>query len=167
MAKPDDDSGDSPLGRQLKAEFDAALAGHYDPILILLKAHLYIENLLERIIVASLKRGDRVFENARLSFFQKLVLVDSLDTVPDNVITSVRHLNTLRNGIAHQIERSISEADVRRLGDPLGEVFQRARAQNHYSTNIGFNTIVAYVCGFLAAKVEKLETPTRPKTSEG
>jgi hypothetical protein len=101
------ESEETPLARSLRAELDAALRGHHDPILILLKSHLHIENLLERLIVAYLPRGDSVTERARLSFFQKLVLLDSMELIPDSILTPVRHLNKLRNDIAHRLDRHI------------------------------------------------------------
>ena len=43
-----------------------------EEVLLVLQFHLHIENMLERIILGSLERGDKLLEKAGLSFHQKL-----------------------------------------------------------------------------------------------
>lgn len=61
-----------------------------DPTVAVLKMHLLTENLLERIILSFLPSGDKLIDKGRLSYSQKLILVDSCDHVSDIIIISLK-----------------------------------------------------------------------------
>jgi hypothetical protein len=76
--------------------------------MILLKAHLLIEEQLQLFLDCSV-RDASLLTRARFSFAQKLVLAEALHAKPDCfgygwVWEAVRRLNTLRNQMAHNLE---------------------------------------------------------------
>lgn len=102
-----------------------------DPVLTVLRIHLLTEHYLERLLAASLPRGDRLLDSGSLSYAQKLVLVDSLDVLQDEVVQCLKGLNRVRNSCAHEMEREITIPDIERIGRPLGSEFTSLR-QQHY-----------------------------------
>ncbi len=146
------------------AKMEAVLRPGTDLTLLLLKGHLYAEGRLERIISLRLSRGDRLIETGHLSFAQKLAVVDALNEIPDQIITVLKNLNKLRNQCAHELEKEVGDADVDRLGQPLGarftELKQEARVKSKEIADpikrgvverlLNMNGVIATVCGFLA-----------------
>ncbi len=139
--------------------FRAAIGEEGDPVMLVLRAHLFTENLLERLIRSQLPRGDKVAENANLTYFQKLVLVDALELLPDMIISSLRQLNKLRNECAHQLQKAINESDVVRIGSPLGKFFTSAKKESNFDDVVLLRKVVDYVCGFLGARCMFSEHP--------
>jgi hypothetical protein len=107
-----------------------ALQSKHDFVITVLKFHLLSENLLERIILGNLTRGDRILEKGNLSFYQKIKLVDSFDIVKDAAIQSLRHLNSLRNKCSHQKGKEITFDDIEIIGRPFGKEFTQIRKDN-------------------------------------
>lgn len=102
----------------------ASLFGRPDDLVpIVLRMHLLSEYQLERLIIARLPRGDRVVDKARLTYRQKLTLVDSFNLIPDSMIQVLSKLNTLRNECSHEREVVISASHVEKLGQSLGKEF--------------------------------------------
>ena len=77
-----------------------------DFVLIILKGHLLIEELLDTLITKTLKKPTAL-KDARLSFIQKSCLAHSiLGDIKniDHFWSAIKKLNTLRNEIAHNLE---------------------------------------------------------------
>ena len=132
-------------------KFQSAIGSESDPTILVLRAHLFSENLLERLINFKLPRGDKVIENGNLSYHQKLVLVESLDCIPDSIVSSLRNLNKLRNQCAHELNKKISDGDVTRIGSPLGKEFTRLKRKSKFDDAILLRSVINYVCGFMTA----------------
>jgi len=133
-----------------------AIGEEEDPVMLILKAHLFTESALERLLILELKRGDKLAEKGNLSYAQKLAVVESLDIIPDAVISSLRQLNKLRNGCAHELNKTISVSDITKIGSPLGSEFTLFKRNAQYSDNELLKKVVDYVCayiiGFCAAR---------------
>jgi hypothetical protein len=100
-----------------------------DLVPIVLRFHLLTEHQLERIIVASVRRGDRLLENLRLTYRQKLEIVHALDVLPDYVIGALRKLNELRDALSHRRDASVGPQELDSLGRPLGRPFRQITRQ--------------------------------------
>lgn len=120
----------SPAIARSAREAAAALATKDDLLLPLLKFHLLSERVLEQLILAELKRGDRLISSGRLSFSQKLALVHAFDVVDDAGVQALRHINALRNRLAHVQGTEISVADVDRIGSPLGAQYRDIKREH-------------------------------------
>ena len=66
------------LKEKSAADADSIIGSIKNPILLILQTHLYTESLLERFIVARLPKGKRIIDKGRLSYYQKVLLADSI-----------------------------------------------------------------------------------------
>ena len=137
--------------------FHDAVGAERDPTMLILRAHLFTENLLERLIRLGIPRGDKVIETASLSYAQKLVLVEALEELPDAVASSLRGLNKLRNQCAHQLGRTISDADVVRIGSPLGSSFTQFHRKAKYDPTETLRKVAGHVAGYMTGVCHVLE----------
>ena len=99
------------------------------PVLTILRVHLLTEYYIERLLTMSLPRGDKLTEDANLSYAQKLAILDSLKVLDDQHTQALRALNRVRNSCAHEMDRDITLSDVERIGSPLGPTFTTLRRQ--------------------------------------
>ncbi len=77
----------------------------------ILRAHLFVEHFLgEYISKKNPKLGS--LDEARLSFAQKVALVGKSDAKVLYLIPGIRHLNAMRNRIAHQLQGEITTQDA-------------------------------------------------------
>jgi hypothetical protein len=74
-----------------------------DPVLVVLKCHLLIEEQLERLIESRL-RDDRALPDLRLRFEQKLKLASALFGRALSYQEPVKKLNAIRNKLAHNLD---------------------------------------------------------------
>lgn len=155
------------LGKQKEFEkFQKAIGAETDPIMLILRAHLFSENLLERLINFKLPRGDKLVESGNLTYNQKLVLVDALDCLPDSVVSSLRNLNKLRNQCAHELHKKITDADITRIGSSLGKDFTRFKRDAKFDEAELLRKVVDYVSGYLTAMCFAAEHPELLKESK-
>jgi len=102
-------------------------------ILPFLRFHLLTENLLERIITCQLARADRLLDKAKLTYYQKLCLVSSFDSLSDKVVQALKNLNSKRNKLSHARSESISIDDIDKIGMPFGKKYSELKTK--YSNN--------------------------------
>jgi hypothetical protein len=140
-------------------KFQQAIGSENDPTMLVLRAHLFSENLLERLLTFKLPRGDKIVEGGNLSYHQKLVLVDALDCVPDPVVSSLRNLNKLRNQCAHELDKKITDGDITKVGSPLGKIFTRLKREANFEEVALLRSVIGYVCGFLTGHCYVSEHP--------
>ena len=121
---------------------------------VVLKGHLAIEELLDRILTAIIG-NDSLIDEARLSFHQKRVLAQahSGERSDDAGWQIVQTLNTLRNDIGHNLEATRSNALTDRLRQLLRE---RDSQAFDLIPNSGDNAelvshVVSFPIGFLGA----------------
>lgn len=150
-------------------KFNEAINHEHDTTMLVLRTHLYTESLLERVILLNLPRGDKLIEASILTYAQKLLVVDSLDCIKDPVIASLRNINKLRNQCAHELSKSITDADVIKIGSPLGKFFTAARKKAEHDPAKTLQAVFAYVCGYMAGACSGFEDQqinTEPKKNE-
>jgi len=132
--------------------------------LLVLQFHLYTENMFERIILASIPRGDLLIDNAGLSYHQKLCIVNALDVIEDRYIQSLKKLNKIRNECSHERDKEILLADIELIGRPLGKQFSKLKHETSDNLkDLSIRTLAAIGARLIGAIV-KLEY-TIPKPS--
>ena len=147
-------------------KFTAAIGDEGDPTMLILRAHLFSESLLERYITFKFPRGDKIIESGTLSFHQKLTIVDAFNELGDHVISSLRNLNKLRNQCAHQLDKKISDGDVLKVGSPLGVTFTRLRREAKFDEIILLRKIINYICGYLTGHCHYYENSTSQQSKK-
>ena len=93
-------------------EFEAALNDIEDPLQYTLQAHLYLEQLLGRIIVAIFPRGTELLDGANWSFIHKLLLVHAIDVLPHGTFEALKSFNSLRNRLSHRLRYELTLEDI-------------------------------------------------------
>jgi hypothetical protein len=118
-----------------------------DPILVILRAHLLIEERL-RDILARVSRAPEELRTSRLSFYQALFLCRAIIGRQDDPAWGfIARLNDVRNRIAHHLEAGD-------LDELLGSVVTKLQSDcaDQLKTPLGrFRMAVVYACGYLDA----------------
>jgi len=102
-------------------EFDESINTPNDLLIYVLRFHLLTENMLERIIRASLPRGTSLVRDARLSYAQKLAVVNALGIIDEKIIIALQRLNSLRNTCAHKRKMKVTIKEIDPISEPFGE----------------------------------------------
>jgi hypothetical protein len=121
---------------------------------------LLVEYYLEQIIHSQLKRADIFLTEARPTFSTKILLVKSLDVVDDNLMTSVSNLNKVRNLCTHEMEYSISEANIDLIGRPFGKTYIETKRDRK-------DELLKYTLMIIIARLDGAYHSLIPKKSDG
>jgi hypothetical protein len=139
-------------------ELKAHLPMVKDPTVIILRGHLLIEDLLDRLIAANLKNAHFI-QDARLTFFQKLCLAKGIvgSSNEDSTWKSVEELNKLRNMISHNLP---DETMCKKL-DPVLRAFfpgEFADIPNEiHSKSKALRKGIIFECAMLSGRIEEME----------
>jgi|CXWL01.1.fsa_nt_gi hypothetical protein len=147
--------------------FQKSVLSQTDPILILLRAHLYSEAAMKNLIQLRLPQGQVVVnKEARLTYSQKLLLVQALGILDPRVIAAFKALNKVRNEFAHDIDREFTFHDVLRIGDSMKEEFEKDR-QHHGTDTVGvLRSFLCYICGGLDGAIDLLNELQTQKSTQ-
>ena len=80
----------------------------------ILKSHLYIEQILERLIKKKIPKPNHLFKN-QISFSLKLDLALSLNAIPEKYVGPIKSLNGIRNKYAHNANYQVTFDDLNAL----------------------------------------------------
>lgn len=131
-------------------ELTKIFVGDVEPLVLILKAHLYTENFLEKIILVTLARGDKIVDNGSFTYHNKLLICEAADVISDSLVSSLRNLNKLRNKFAHQLDMKISMADITKIGSPLGKEFTKVKKDKLGDPQLLFSSVLVIICVKLA-----------------
>jgi hypothetical protein len=136
-----------------------------DPVLLILRFHLYTEQLLERIIAAKLPRAHILFDanGWNPTYHQKRVLADGLGALSGKLTAALKGLNKVRNDCAHDPEKKISSSDLEKIGRPLGTTFIGVRQRFPQNLAAQLTMLLAMIYGHLSAHTYDIEKRTADK----
>ena len=98
----------------------------YDTLGYLLSCHLIIEHYLDHVL-ATHPGADFGWENARLTFGQKIALISGLKfPEPYNFPPAIKHLNSLRNRFGHNINTRLTEDDLLPIKQFLSKCIEKS-----------------------------------------
>ena len=137
-----------------------------DSELIVLKGHLVSERYIERFIKLFLLKGERMLSNGRLSYAQKLHLVDSFGIIDSNLISCLRKLNDLRNKLAHRLDYEICIDDIQFIGAPLGKTYTKFKKEHGDNLKNLMCTVIGFTCSGIAHYVVTYEEVSEKKCNE-
>ncbi len=81
---------------------------HDDHIAIVLKSHLLIEYLLDKIVKYKLER-----DPDKLMFAKKLKLINSKGLIPDYIFRNIDIVNRLRNKLVHELNYELGAEEMK------------------------------------------------------
>ncbi|MBZ5639097.1 MAG: hypothetical protein LAO51_10145 [Acidobacteriia bacterium] len=128
-----------------------------------IRFHLITESQIDRLLSRVLPRGRNLLKKARLGYFQKVHLLESLGFTDDATLLVLRVLNKVRNACAHDRHRTITREDVWSIGEPLGDQFNALQKEHGDSVNTLALHVFAAVFGRLSLAVYRVEHPNPPK----
>jgi len=86
-----------------------------DNIAHVLKAHLFTEFLMEKVLIKTYgKKADPIIF-LELRYIQKLEIISALGTWPPYVVASLRQLNKIRNRYGHQLDFEVPKSEFKKL----------------------------------------------------
>ncbi len=135
--------------------FDGAVLWNSDDLTVVIRAHLLVENIIERILAKSLRL--EVFDDRELTFSFKLKMAQSLNLL-DDLYPAIKRLNNIRNEFAHNIETKMQSVDITILID----LFESKGGRNLpgweeilKNKKVCFGTVIHYILGRLHGIIEK------------
>lgn len=114
-----------------------------EDVIFWIRAHLLIEYFLDKIIrkFSSIDLG----QNER--FYTKILIVQALDVLPLDFIEAIKHVNKVRNKIAHRLEYKLSDGDKDELLAILDKRLKDGKIENVYWAALFF--IFGFLDSFL------------------
>jgi len=104
------------------------------PSMQIVQAHLLAEHYMDRIISVFLARGEKLIKNGNLSFYQKVILLQSFGKIQDRLIQALKDLNRIRNGCTHELDKAVSLSDIDRIGRNFGSIYVEHREKHLMDT---------------------------------
>lgn len=102
------------LSKDLTAQYLVSLRHHEEEVGIVLKGHLFIEYVLNQIIRKQFKSSGTILKDPRsYTFSVKLQMIYSTGYLPPYLFSNIRHINRLRNHLAHNLTLDIKESQFR------------------------------------------------------
>jgi hypothetical protein len=98
------------ISKDLTAQYLLSLRYHEEEIGLILKGHLFIEYILNEIIRKQFKSPSSILNDHRsYSFSVKLQMIYSVGYIPYYLFANIRHINRLRNQLAHKLTFDLGE----------------------------------------------------------
>jgi hypothetical protein len=104
-----------------------------ETISFLLKAHLFSEYHMDRLLADYLGEKREPVYRIGLRFAQKVSLIDSFALLPPECIRSLRALNDLRNRCVHTFNTRPTIEDVRQVASEIKDFVPRAKDTENVS----------------------------------
>lgn len=89
-----------------------------DELGLVLKCHLIIEHYIDEFLIAAYPTVNN-WSTLRLTFSQKIDLIDTPNTIMKMAYSSIKCLNSLRNKFSHRLAYKIKDEDYREIKDIL------------------------------------------------
>lgn len=110
---------------------------HDDHIAIVLKSHLLIEYLLDKIVKHKLER-----DPDKLMFANKLKLLHKKDLIPDYIFRNIGKINCLRNKLVHELNYELRASEMEII-DKDGNakrinIRKKLYPERHYLKTLGY-----------------------------
>jgi hypothetical protein len=139
-------------------EFDKAMDEARDFVMIILRAHLHYESQLERLIRSAAPRGELLVDDSQLfTFSQKLLIVDAHEAVPRELVAALKGVNAVRNRCVHDLAKQLTDADIVKIGSPLGKKLTELRRDCNFNEIETLRTLISHIAGRLARCVFSAE----------
>lgn len=109
---------------------------HDDHIAIVLKSHLLIEYLLDKIVKHKLER-----DPDKLMFAEKLKRLHKKDLIPDYIFRNIDKINSLRNKLVHELNYELGASEMEII-DKRGNakrinIRKKLYPERHYLKTLG------------------------------
>jgi len=76
--------------------------------------------------------------DSNFTFYQKLLIIQTLDMLDARLIDVLKQLNKYRNRASHELQYNLTERDIDLIGSPFGEYYIKRKKKD--KNNFIFNT---------------------------
>jgi len=90
-------------------EFVMSHGKHADELTIILKGHLIVEYMLDKIVNDKFSKPSKIL---KYNFYKKLEILYSLDFIPKYLFSNIENLNEIRNKYAHDYRYNLQITDL-------------------------------------------------------
>lgn len=98
------------------------LSSYSPEITTLIQVHLFVESYIDKYLLYFFKNGEKIVKE--ISFFNKLIILESTGSIDMELIRVIKELNKLRNKVAHNLDYRITQDDIDALY--IGKGFKQA-----------------------------------------
>ena len=141
--------------KELQRQLNEYVFSEDQTVSFVLRAHLMMEGMLDEMIAAYLPAGDKMLARARLSFSQKLELINSFDIVDAESYNAVKALNSLRNKLAHKAMEAVQEEEVLVLLHSFGpKIYEELLPEKENGVEHLLEYSLGVVLGLLSAELD-------------
>jgi hypothetical protein len=125
----------------------ARLRYHEDELGLVVKGHLFIEFVINQMILKRCKSPKTILEDHRsYPFSVKLQIVYSMGLLPHPIYLNIRRVNKIRNQFAHNLEIDVNKIDFKFHRDDGKEVIvkkpkTKKLPERHYIKMLCFGTL--------------------------
>lgn len=130
----------------------------HEPLELLIRGHLWIEISLYMLLERYMPRVE-VLKSMRLSFTTLLSICDALAAIPTDLVPPIKHLNKLRNRVAHNLDAVLGEQDQQELIDKCGDRLGREGVRRPYPD--GIKHVVDMIVRVIRERVDSKDAQAR------
>ena len=113
-----------------------------EQLTIILKTHLYIENLIDEILSYLLPNSRKILN---YKFSSKVDILEALNVTPSKlIIEKIRQINKIRNDFSHNLNKRISKSDLEIL-------IKDIKIRKKHSNFKKFRNVLMWTVGYLHA----------------
>ncbi|RVA58216.1 hypothetical protein EN933_02285 [Mesorhizobium sp. M7A.F.Ca.US.001.01.1.1] len=106
-----------------------------EPWVAVITAHIYVDHVLTNLLAENLKQPNAMLgEQRRKYVLEKLEICEAMDWINPEVTPVIRKLNSIRNGLAHNLVFELSKQTTLDLINCLPKVARDLVAENHTPT---------------------------------
>ena len=129
-----------------------------DELGLILKCHLIIEHYIDEFLVVAYPTITN-WGNMRLTFNQKLELINNSHTIMKMAYSSVKCLNSLRNKFSHKLAYKIKEQDYKEVKDLMTTWYNAAGEPVPIGLHL-FESYTIWVCANLNTMIIGIKSQT-------
>ena len=136
-----------------------------DTLSLIVTSHLFVEFWLDWLIRASIPKPEKLLDNGRLTFAQKLALAESLGLLDAKVAEAIQLLNNIRNKVSHNLVYKGAQKDLQLLAKLISNLSNEEqliskKLKSPKKELVFFCTYFAgYAVGFVRGRTDALEAP--------
>jgi hypothetical protein len=130
-------------------QFIARLRHHENELGLIIKGHLFVEFVINQIILKRCKGPKEILKDSRTyPFSVKLQLVYSMGLLPNPIYQNIRKINRIRNDLAHNLEINYGKIDFTFRQDEGHEISIKEKAlkkkypERHYIKMLCIGTLI-------------------------
>ncbi|MBI5018795.1 hypothetical protein HZB58_00800 [Candidatus Gottesmanbacteria bacterium] len=115
-----------------------------DDVTKILKCHLLAEYYLDRLITMLIPKGYILIKSFKY-YSEKLSILEAMEAIPSKLVDSLKNLNSVRNDCSHELNYSIDEGDIDKIGRPFGIEYEEIKQENKNDQEVLNQTLMAVI----------------------